>query len=64
MEWERSASVVRSFEAAVAALRYQHRPKNADRAITDGLDALVQAQRTQKGDDDEDGATGKLVPVA
>lgn len=44
-----------------AALRYQHRSKAADRAIADGLDALVQAQRTE---DDEDGTAGKLVPVA
>ncbi|SEG89617.1 Phage integrase, N-terminal SAM-like domain [Thermomonospora echinospora] len=46
-----------------AALRYQHRSKSADRAIADGLDALVQVQQA-KGGDDEDGAAGKLVPVA
>ncbi|MFC5754723.1 tyrosine-type recombinase/integrase [Actinomadura rugatobispora] len=43
-----------------AALRYQHRSAKGDRAIADGLDALVQAERGQ----DDDGAAGALVPVA
>ncbi|WP_242883390.1 tyrosine-type recombinase/integrase [Actinomadura litoris] len=46
-----------------AALRYQHRSNSADRAIADGLNALVQAAQEQDGDDD-DGAAGSLVPVA
>ncbi|MBD2891193.1 hypothetical protein amrb99_00950 [Actinomadura sp. RB99] len=46
-----------------AALRYQHRSNSADRAIADGLNALVQAGQKRDGDDD-DGAAGSLVPVA
>ncbi|WP_412515646.1 site-specific integrase [Actinomadura madurae] len=46
-----------------AALRYQHRSNSADRAIADGLNALVQADQKRDGDDD-DGAAGSLVPVA
>lgn len=46
-----------------AALRYQHRSSSADRAIADGLNALVQADQKRDGDDD-DGAAGSLVPVA
>lgn len=46
-----------------AALRYQHRSAKGDRAIADGLDALVQAQQDQD-DEDDDGAAGALVPVA
>ncbi|TMR34018.1 tyrosine-type recombinase/integrase [Actinomadura geliboluensis] len=45
-----------------AALRYQHRSSSADRAIADGLNALVQAEQKRDGDD-EDGAAGVLVPV-
>ncbi|RSN68595.1 hypothetical protein DMH08_10415 [Actinomadura sp. WAC 06369] len=44
-----------------AALRYQHRSANADRAIADALDALVQADRER--DDGDDGAAGSLVPA-
>ncbi|WP_433475865.1 hypothetical protein ACQPZP_01815 [Spirillospora sp. CA-142024] len=44
-----------------AALRYQHRSAEGDRAIADGLDALVQADQKRNGDD---GAAGSLVPVA
>ncbi|MFV2216422.1 tyrosine-type recombinase/integrase [Actinomadura sp. LOL_016] len=39
-----------------AALRYQHRSANADRAIADGLDALMRARGGSDGDDD--GAAG------
>ncbi|MGI5205308.1 hypothetical protein ACQEU6_27470 [Spirillospora sp. CA-108201] len=46
-----------------AALRYQHRSNSADRAIAEGLDALVRAEQERDGDD-EDGAAGALVPVA
>lgn len=46
-----------------AALRYQHRSSRADRAIADGLNALVQADQKRDGDED-DGAAGSLVPVA
>ncbi|SFP00566.1 Integrase [Actinomadura madurae] len=46
-----------------AALRYQHRSAKADRAIADGFDALVQAERTQDGDEEDDGSGGALVPV-
>jgi integrase len=45
-----------------AALLYQHRSNSADRAIADGLNALVEAEQG-KGDD-EDGAAGHLMPVA
>ncbi|WP_083734606.1 tyrosine-type recombinase/integrase [Actinomadura sp. CNU-125] len=41
-----------------AALRYQHRSANADRAIADALDSLVQADREA---DDDDGEAGALV---
>ncbi|MFD0903516.1 tyrosine-type recombinase/integrase [Actinomadura sediminis] len=44
-----------------AALRYQHRSANADRAIADALDALVQADRDC--DDGGGGAAGCLVPA-
>ncbi|MGP4026262.1 hypothetical protein [Actinomadura sp. 3N407] len=33
-----------------AALRYQHRSNSADRAIADGLNALVQADQKRDGD--------------
>jgi integrase len=46
-----------------AALRYQHKSAKGDRAIADGLDALVQAERGQDDENDE-GASGALVPVA
>ncbi|MFF5261803.1 tyrosine-type recombinase/integrase [Actinomadura viridis] len=46
-----------------AALRYQHRSAKGDRAIADGLDALVQAEWGED-DEDEGGAAGALVPVA
>jgi hypothetical protein len=45
-----------------AALLYQHRSNSADRAIADGLSALVEAEHGRG--DDEGGATGHLVPVA
>jgi hypothetical protein len=44
-----------------AALRYQHTSAKGDRAIANGLDALVQAEQDQE---DDDGAAGVLVPVA
>ncbi|GAA4078998.1 site-specific integrase [Actinomadura miaoliensis] len=49
-----------------AALRYQHRSNSADRAIADGLDALVRAEQRRDGDDEDGaaGAAGALVPVA
>ena len=45
-----------------AALLYQHRSNSADRAIADGLNALVEAEHGK--DDDDDGTAGHLVPVA
>ncbi|MFF5262218.1 hypothetical protein ACFY4C_25050 [Actinomadura viridis] len=39
-----------------AALRYQHRSNNADRAIVDGFDALMAAERER--DEDDGGAAG------
>ncbi|TDD39052.1 hypothetical protein E1287_04395 [Actinomadura sp. KC06] len=46
-----------------AALRYQRKSAKGDRAIADGLDALVQAERGE--DDDEDGgAAGARMPMA
>jgi integrase len=43
-----------------AALIYQHKSSAADQKISDGLDKLVKAKRS----DDDDGAAGVLVPVA
>lgn len=43
-----------------AAMIYQHEARGADAAITGGIDARVQAER---GEDDDDGAAGVLVPV-
>ncbi|TDB90766.1 site-specific integrase [Actinomadura sp. KC216] len=43
-----------------AALRYQRKSAKGDRAIADGLDALVQAERGE----DNGGAAGARVPVA
>jgi hypothetical protein len=45
-----------------AAIRYQHKSNSTDRKIADGLDALVQAERKQDGDD-EDGVAGVPVPL-
>lgn len=36
-----------------AALRYQHRANSADRAVADGLNALVQADQKRDGDDND-----------
>ncbi|MEV0661602.1 hypothetical protein ACIBI3_05560 [Actinomadura luteofluorescens] len=36
-----------------AALRYQHQSAKGDRAIADGLDALVQAERCEDDESDE-----------
>ncbi|GAA4152323.1 hypothetical protein GCM10022416_50450 [Actinomadura keratinilytica] len=41
-----------------AALRYQHRSNSADRAIADGLDALVRAAQQRDDGDEGDGAAG------
>ncbi|TDC57932.1 site-specific integrase [Actinomadura sp. KC345] len=46
-----------------AALRYQHRSAKGDRIIADGLDALVREEH-DRGDEDDGGAAGTLVPVA
>ncbi|WP_083598592.1 tyrosine-type recombinase/integrase [Actinomadura madurae] len=46
-----------------AALRYKHRSNSADRAITDGLNALVQADQKRDGDDDDEAARPPM-PVA
>jgi integrase len=45
-----------------AALIYQHEARGADKRITDAIDFHVQAERA-KGDDDDDGAAGPLVPA-
>jgi integrase len=47
-----------------AALIYQHATNKADRAIAQGLDALLKAQRDNRKDDGDDGTAGVLVPVA
>lgn len=41
-----------------AALRYQHRSAKGDRAIADGFDALVQAERKRVDDEDDDASDG------
>jgi len=46
-----------------AALRYQHRSAMGDRKIAEGLDALLQAERGEDDDGDDDGAAGALVPA-
>ncbi|HEY1627660.1 MAG TPA: hypothetical protein VGG16_28110 [Streptosporangiaceae bacterium] len=45
-----------------AALIYQHEARGADKAMTDGIDAHVQAEQARQ-DDDDDGQVGALVPV-
>jgi hypothetical protein len=47
-----------------AALIYQHATSKADRAIAQGLDDLLKAQRDDPGEEGDDGAAGVLVPVA
>jgi hypothetical protein len=44
-----------------AALRYQHQSSKADRAIADGLEALLQAERATDDEDGDEGAGGVLV---
>jgi hypothetical protein len=41
---------------------YQHEARGADKAITDAIDTHVQAEQTERGDD-EGGPTGALVPA-
>ena len=45
-----------------AAMIYQHQAQGADTTITNAIDTHVQAEQTKRGDD-EDGATGVLVPA-
>jgi chemotaxis response regulator CheB len=45
-----------------AALIYQHEARGADKAMTDSIDAHVQAEQARQ-DDDDDGQAGTLVPV-
>jgi integrase len=45
-----------------AAMIYQHEARGADKAITGGIDAHVQAERDQD-DDGDDGSAGVLVPA-
>jgi hypothetical protein len=47
-----------------AALIYQHEARGADQRITDAIDFHVQAEHDDQGDDDGDGPTGALVPLA
>jgi integrase len=44
-----------------AAMIYQHEARGADQAITNAIDTHVQAE--QRGNDDDDGPDGALVPV-
>jgi integrase len=44
-----------------AAMIYQHVARGADQLITDAIDAHVQGQRKDDGDDD--GSAGILVPA-
>ncbi len=50
----------RGHDSERAAMIYQHEARGADQTITSAIDRHVQAE--QRGDDD-DGATGALVPV-
>jgi integrase len=45
-----------------AAMIYQHQARGADQAISGAIDALIEADRTDDGDND-DGTAGALVPV-
>jgi hypothetical protein len=45
-----------------AAMIYQHQVRGADTTITNAIDTHVQAEQAKRGDD-EDGATGVLVPA-
>jgi hypothetical protein len=45
-----------------AALIYQHEAQGADKAITNAIDAYVQAEQKRR-DDDEDGPADVLVPA-
>jgi integrase len=45
-----------------AAMIYQHQARGVDQAITGAIDAFIEADRTDDGDDD-DGTAGVLVPV-
>ena len=45
-----------------AAMIYQHEARGADQAITSAIDAHVEAER-ERGDDDDDGLDGVLVPA-
>ena len=50
-----------------AALIYQRATSDADRLIADRLSALIDEHRGQSAtgdDEDDDGASGSLVPVA
>ena len=44
-------------------MTYQHEARGADRTITDAIDTHVQAEQATRGNDDEDGRTGVLVPA-
>lgn len=47
-----------------AALIYQHEARGADLAITNVIEARIEAERGQDDDpDDDDGSAGILVPV-
>lgn len=45
-----------------AAMIYQREVRGADQAITSAIDAHIEAENADEGDDD-DGATGALAPV-
>jgi hypothetical protein len=45
-----------------AAMIYQHEAQGADQAITKAIDAHIEAQQHDDGDDD-DGTAGALVPA-
>jgi hypothetical protein len=45
-----------------AAMIYQHEAQGADQAITKALDAHIEAEQRDDGDDD-DGAAAVLAPV-
>jgi integrase len=44
-----------------AALIYQHQARGADKAITNAIDAHVEAERKRAEDDDDDGTAGALM---
>jgi len=50
------------YDSERAAMIYQHEAQGADQVITRAIDAHIEAEQRDDGDDD-DGAAGALAPV-